>query len=285
MGVDVRLVLYAPSEAQAEEAAAAAFRRIAALDQAMSDYRPTSELNRLCAQAGGPPVPISRDLFVVLERAVRLARESGGAFDPTVAPAVALWRRARRTGDLPAASELRAARELVDWRSLELNRLERTARLRKPGMRLDLGGIAKGYAGDQAQAVLKRRRITRALVEAGGDIVVSGPPPDKEGWEVEVRNAAPSGPAPVLAFAHCAISTSGDTEQFVVVGGRRYSHIVDPRTGLGLTSRVAVTVAAPNGLTSDGLSTAVSVLGAERGRALARRYAGTRLWVRTADDL
>jgi thiamine biosynthesis lipoprotein len=279
MGVDARLVVYAPDGAAAEGACAAAFKRIAALDSIMSDYRRNSELNRLCAKAGGPPVPVSPELFLVLRRGQEVAARSGGAFDVTAAPVIALWRQARKGGKLPDPAALRRARALVGWRKLRLDEGVRTVRLMTAGMKLDLGGIAKGYAADEAQRVLKQHGITRALVELGGDIVVSGPPPGADGWTIRVPNAGPgAGPAD-LRFADRAVSTSGDTEQFAVIGGRRYSHVVDPRSGQALTSRIQVTVTAPDGLTSDPLSTALSVLG-ERGRTVLRAYPDSTAYLR-----
>ncbi|HEU4754988.1 MAG TPA: FAD:protein FMN transferase, partial [Armatimonadota bacterium] len=280
MGVDARLVVYAPDQPAAERACTAAFARIAALDTIMSDYRVDSELNRLCARAGGPPVRISPELFRVLQRAQEVSRRSGGAFDVTVGPLIALWRKARKSGVLPDPAEIQRARRLVGWQKLKLDPRARTARLMVRGMKLDLGGIAKGYADDEAQRVLKGHGITRALVEMGGDIVVTGPPPGKEGWTIRVPNAGNDrGPAD-LQFADRAISTSGDTEQFAVIGGRRYSHVVDPRTGQALTNRVEVTVTAPDGLTSDPLSTTLSVLGGEDYDRLLRAYPGTTAFVR-----
>lgn len=279
MGVDARLLVYAPDRPTAERAGAAAFARIAALDSIMSDYRRDSELTRLCARAGDPPVRVSADLFLVLRRAQKVAERSGGAFDVTAGPLIALWRQARKTTVLPDPAEIERARGLVGWRKLRLNEAARTAQLTARGMKLDLGGIAKGYAADGAQRVLKQHGITRALVELGGDIVVSGPPPGTDGWTIRVPNAGDDrGPAD-LRFTDRAISTSGDTEQFAVIGGRRYSHIVDPRTGQALTNRVQVTVTAPDGLTSDPLSTALSVLGEEHGKLL-RAYPGTAAYVR-----
>lgn len=279
MGVQVRIVAYAPDRATAERACAAAFARFAVLEDVLSDYRPTSELMRLCARSGGPPVPISDDLFRVLAQAQEMARRSNGAFDITVGPYVALWRAARRTGVLPTLAALRAARARVSWRKLRLDAKRRTAQLLVPGMRLDPGGIAKGYAADRAQAVLRERGITRALVEAGGDVVVSGPPPGETGWQVEVAATGRS-----MRLANAAISTSGDTEQYIKFAGRRYSHVVDPRTGLGLTDRVTATVIAPNGLFSDPLSTAACVLGPEKGRALVRTFPGASAVVRRATE-
>src|SRR5262249_17738235 len=155
------------------------------------------------------------DLFRVLQRAQEVAQRSGGAFDVTVGPLVALWRQARKTAVLPDPAALERARRLVGWKKLRLDERARTAQLTVRGMQLDLGGIAKGYADDEAQRVLKQHGITRALVELGGDIVVSGPPPGTEGWTIRVPNAGdedgPAGAPRALRFADRAISTSGDT--------------------------------------------------------------------------
>lgn len=284
MGVQVRIVVYAPDESTAVRACEAAFRRFAELEEVLSDYRSTSELMRLCARAGGPPVPVSAELYFVLERALEMSRRSEGAFDVTVGPCVALWRKARRTGQFPAAEELKQARALVGWEKVRLDPSRRAVQLLVPGMRLDMGGIAKGYAGDCAQEALRQHGITRALVEAGGDIVVSGPPPGQKGWRIEIANAGSGSTPRTITLANAAISSSGDTEQFVEFHGRRYSHIVDPRTGLGLTDRIAVTVLAPDGITADSLSTAVSVLGAAKGRALVKAFPGASVYIRQADQ-
>jgi FAD:protein FMN transferase len=270
MGVQVKLIVYAPNRAKAEKAGEAAFARFAELEEIMSDYRPDSELMRLCAQGFGQPIPVSRDLFFVLQRALELSERSDGGFDITVGPYVQLWRRARRGGPFPTNRELEEARQAVGWRKVRLDPEKRTVQLLAPGMRLDLGGIAKGYAGDCAIAVLQRHGIRSALVEAGGDIVVSAAPPGEKGWRIEIENALPGRDAVTLANA--AISTSGDTVQFLEYAGRRYSHVIDPRTGLGLTEGCAATIIARKAITSDGLSTAVTVLRKERGEALARRY-------------
>jgi thiamine biosynthesis lipoprotein len=270
MGTLVRIVLFAPGAAAADAAAAAAFARIAALDQVLSDYRESSELMRLCRQAGGGPVAVSDDLFRVLRAGQQFARESDGAFDVTVGPLSVLWRHARRVGVLPDAERLAAARALVGHARLELDGRRRTVRLRVAGMQLDLGGIAKGFAADEAAAVLLRRGVRSALVAAGGDIVATGPPPGLQGWRVAVAavEGANRPPAGYLTLRHAAVSTSGDAEQFVVFDGVRYSHIFDPRTGQALTGRRSVTVLALNGTTSDALATAVSVMGVASGRRL-----------------
>lgn len=265
MGTQFKIVLYAPDEATAEKAKKAAFEKIAALDGIMSDYRQTSELMQLCKKAGGDPVPVSEDLFTVLARAEEVAKLSDGAFDVTVGPLVRLWRQTRRTGQLPAPEELAKAKELVGHDKVKLDAKARTVQLTKAGMLLDLGGIAKGYAADQALAVLKKHGIDRAVVAAGGDVAVSGPPPDARGWSVAVVPLV-KGEEPLTLLLHdAAVSTSGDAEQFVEIDGKRYSHILDPRTGLGLLGRMSVTVVGPNGLTVDPLTKVPAVLGPEKG--------------------
>lgn len=278
MGVRARIVLYASDEAHAQDAVRAAFDRIAYLEQAMSDYRTDSELMRLCAQAGCPPVRVSPELYYILRKSQDLSRRSDGAFDVTAGPLIRLWRTARKSDRLPAQADIDAARKLVGWQKVIIDPKARTVRLEIPGMQLDLGGIAKGYACDEAVRVLKRQGITSALIEMGGDIVVSGPPPGTLGWEIVVGADS----SRRLFLLNCAVSSSGDTEQFVEIGGKRYSHVVDPKTGVGLTDRIAVTIIAPTGTLSDGLSTAVSVLGEEKGRALLRQYPRVKSFIRRA---
>ena len=275
MGVRARIVLYAEDEASARKAASAGFERIAHLEDVMSDYRPTSELNRLCEKGGGPATRVSPELLFILTKSQDLARQSNGAFDVTVGPLVRLWRAARKSGMLPTPAEKIAAKRLVGWRKMSIDPKASTVRLVVPGMKLDLGGIAKGYACDEAIRALREQGIHSVLVEMGGDIVVSKPPPGREGWEIEVAGKT-------MTLSDSAASSSGDTEQFVEIGGKRYSHIVDPRTGLGLTNRIAVTVIAPNGVTSDGLSTAISVLREQKSKALLKLYTGVSAYIRKA---
>jgi thiamine biosynthesis lipoprotein len=269
MGTRFQVLVWAPDEDAARKAAKAAFARVAALNGIMSDYEATSELMRLCARAGGPPVPVSAELFFVLSRAQQVSRQSDGAFDVTVGPVVRLWRRARRTRKLPDPEKLAAARDLVGYRNVRLDEKARTVQLLKAGMQLDLGGIAKGYAADEALAVLKKHGLPRALVAAGGDIAVGAPPPGAEGWKVAI---APL-PGEKVGDRHMllrddAVSTSGDAEQFVEIDGKRYSHIIDPRTGQALVGRMSATVVAKKGIDSDSLTKVACVLGPERGLKL-----------------
>jgi len=271
MGVPFRIALYAPDAASARSAASAAFARIAALNHIMSDYEDDSELTLLAHTAGsGLAVKVSDDLWRVLDCGQSFAGRSDGAFDATVGPVVQLWRRARRQHELPDPARLAAALQAVGYRKLMLDSRRHTAKLTVPGMRLDLGGIAKGYAVDEALKTLRAHGVTRALVSGGGDMAASNPPPGANGWRIEVAplEATNAPPRCFVLLKNCGLATSGDLFQYVELGGRRYSHIVDPRTGVGLTDHSLVTVLAPNGMTADALSTAVSVLGPEAGLKL-----------------
>lgn len=274
MGVPARIIVYAPDAATAEAGCLKAFGRLSALEEMMSDYRADSELNRLCAQSGGPPVRVSRDLLYVLSRAREISERSDGAFDVTIGPLVRLWRAARKSGLLPPKPELDAAMNLVGWRSLRVCSADSTVQLLKSGMKLDLGGIAKGYACDEALRVLRKCGVRSAMIEMGGDIVAGNAPPGTNGWVIEIPNSRGNEGRHLLH--NTAVSTSGDTEQYVVIGGTRYSHIVDPRTGLGLVNRPGVTVIARRGILADALSTALNVLGREKGSALVRQYEGVK---------
>jgi thiamine biosynthesis lipoprotein len=270
MGTVARIVVYAPNAGAAAAATRSAFERIHELDNILSDYQTESELNRLSHQSGGPPVKVGADLFRVLSAAQSLAVRSDGAFDVTAAPVIRLWRRARRQRALPDSDRLAAALALTGFRWLTLDVKQQTAHLAKSGMLLDVGGIAKGYAADQALQALKRAGIDRALVALGGDIAVSDPPVGKKGWTVEIASLnLPGAPNPrPLLLRNAAVSTSGDAEQFVELGGIRYSHIIDPRTGQALTGRRSVTVVAAKGIDSDALATAVSVMDPKQGLKL-----------------
>lgn len=266
MGMPFRIAFYARSEPVANEAAAAAFDRIKQLDRTLSDYDPDSELSRLCQTAGGRrAVRVSDDLLAVLIASQDLASRSDGAFDVTVGPVVRLWRKARKARKMPPSDELEAALKLVGYRHLVINQEAKTAELCLPGMQLDLGGIAVGYACDEAMSVLRRHGIASALVDGSGDIVVSHAPPGERGWRIGVApRGSPDGPLTrFLTLTNASVTTSGDAWQFVEIGGHRYSHIVDPATGLGLTDRSSVTVVAPTGILADSYATAASVLAAE----------------------
>ncbi|MCX7992177.1 MAG: FAD:protein FMN transferase [Fimbriimonadales bacterium] len=277
MGVDARIVVYAPDEDRAVRACRAAYARLSALEQIMSDYRTDSELNLVCQRAIGRWVKVSPELFYVLWRGQKLAEQTGGAFDVTIGALVRLWREARRTGKLPDEATLRTARARSGYSLMELSLPRRAVRLKADGMQLDLGGIAKGYACDWALRVLHKHGITRALIQMGGDIVAGDAPPGERGWRVELMEDG------TILLSNTALSTSGSTEQFVEVDGVRYAHIIDPRTGLGLTKLVLARVRARDGITADSLATAAAVLGEPDAKRLERFYRNAHITVLTRE--
>lgn len=274
MGTTFRILLYAESKQLADSASQAAFSRVEEMNKIMSDYDPESELSRLSDKAPTQnPVRVSDPLFHVLSKAQSIARKTDGAFDITVGPYVELWRRMNRQREpkLPPRDTLQAYAERVSYRYIKLHPQQRTVTLSRPGMQLDLGGIAKGYAADQVLEVLSQYDIHSVLVDAGGDIVLGAPPPDRSGWNVEVLTHDTEGVKDrvMLQFSNKSVATSGDLFQYVEIGGTRYSHIIDPRTGLGLTNRRQVTVIATDGTTADAYASAMSVMDPEKAIALA----------------
>ena len=248
----------------------AAFAEVARLEAILSDYDPGSEVSRLSARAPTTTsVPVSPDLWRVLDRAVAVRDATDGGFDPTVGPLVTLWRRARRSETMPPADKLAAARAAVGADTLRLDRDRHSVALLRPGMRLDFGGIGMGYAVDRALDVLAAHGVAAALIDASGDVGASAAPPGEPGWRIAIRSRVPGAePPPPLVLVHAAVTTSGDAFQGVEIDGVRYSHIVDPRSGLGVVGPSAVTVIARDCTTADALATAANVLGPDAGSTM-----------------
>ncbi|MCC6681590.1 MAG: FAD:protein FMN transferase [Phycisphaeraceae bacterium] len=286
MGMPVHLRVYAPDEQTGRAACRAAFERIAQLNQILSDYEPDSELSQLVRQAGSHPVPVSEDLFTVLAAAQHLAEQSDSLLDPTAAPLIRLWRKARAEHQLPDPDALRTAQQLVGFPLMKLDETHRTVQLLRPGMLLDLGAIAKGYVGDQALLVLRQHHLTRAMFEAGGDMVFADPPPpppevdsptpqENSGWLVRPE----SDQLPELRLANCAAAISGDSVQYTIINHRRFGHIIDPRTAQPTQTHRTCLVVAPTGLTADPLATLGTIMVPQDYQALlARSYPQVRVW-------
>jgi thiamine biosynthesis lipoprotein len=269
MATTFRIACYAEDKATAEKATEACFLRIAKLNALFTDYDPTSELMRLCAPEAKYPMKVSAEMLDILTRAVKLAEQTQGAFDPTCGHLSQLWRRAKRHGKLPPADRLAKAIEATDWRRITLHANACSVSL-VPGTLLDLGGIAKGYAADECLRVLKKHGISRAVVIAGGDTAVGDPPPGESGWEITLRTDSKN--ETQIRLANRCVSTSGDLYQFTEIEGRRYSHILSPESGLGLTEVIACSVLATDCTTSDALATAMCVLGRGKGSELAAQW-------------
>lgn len=288
MGTTFRIVVYA-DPATATKAAAAAFARVAQLEAVLSDYRPDSEIMRACRANDATPgrtIRVSDDLLAVLTCCAKMSQVSGGAFDVTVGPLSKLWRVSRKTQELPDAQELTAALALVGHDKVALDAAAKTMTLAVPGMRLDFGGVGKGFAADEVLKLLKRDfAIASALVAAAGDITCGDAPPGTTGWSVEIAPLRKGGPKRTLTLANASVSTSGDLEQVAVIRGIRYSHVLNPKTGLGLTGRRSVTVIARDGTTADSATKGASVLPADRALAFVAKLSGAEaLIVTQADD-
>lgn len=276
MGTVFRLIFYARTDTlTATGWAKAAFDAVDSLNAAMSDYIPESELSRLSQYAGtGQFVPVSRDLWQILKLSEGFSRKSEGAFDVTIGPLTRLWRRARNVKELPDSARISTALQSVGYTQLIVGPRQRIL-LNRPGMRLDLGGIAQGYAADRCLQILRKFGVKRAMTDAGGDIALGEPPPGKKGWDIEVSGS----PGQRLFLSKCGITTSGASYRYLEVDGKRYSHIVDPRTGWGLTHRVLVTVQAKDATTADAWATAISVLGKIGWQQLKHKPKGVTVWL------
>jgi thiamine biosynthesis lipoprotein len=275
MGAPWTITVHAASRTVGAQAIAAAFGEIERLEQILSDYEPTSELSRLSAAAPSPEaVAVGADLWQVLVAAEAFRERTAGTFDISIGPLTSLWRQARKSGRLPRPDKLAAAREAVGAGTIELVSDTSSVRLPKPGTQFDPGGIGMGYAADRAAAILATHGIDSAMIDASGDVLVSAAPPGAAGWRIAVAPLRPGGTGETLVLAHAAVTTSGDAYQAVEIDGVRYSHIVDPRTGLGVTGQTTVTVIAPDATTADALATAASVLGHAAGPAVIATFPG-----------
>lgn len=283
--IPVELTLYASSPSRAQAAARAAFARVAELSSMMSDYAydPPSSINLIAARAPAV-VPVPPVLFEALARGVDHHRFTGGAFDITAKPYVQLWRVSRQLGELPPEGRLRRAARLVDIDALELDRSASTARLTKQGMWLDLGGLAKGLIGDEVVRLLREHGVAICRYHAGGDMVFGDAPPGQSGWLVRVTDLAlGDGHAPgdilELREANSAVSVSGDQFRFVEIEGQRHAHVIDPRTGLGVTERRVACVRGARGVDTDPLATAGLILDEASWREAIAQVPGCQGWV------
>lgn len=261
MGTNWHIALYSRDTKSANAAFSAAWKVIGEIDGDLTNYSSDSELNRLCATAPHEkPVAAGKHLWTVMLAARDLSRQTDGAFDVTIGPVSKLWRRAHKKKQMPDAEKLAEAKQAVGYQLIKLHDDDRSIQLTHADMQLDLGGIAKGYAVDQALETLKQNGITRALVNGGGDLAVLSTPPGESAWQVEASSLDPRKEFRSVLLADAAIATSGDAWQYLIVDGKRYSHIIDPRTGLGTTHRITASVTAPTCMQADSLASAACVL-------------------------
>ena len=270
MGTVFSVTIYGESETAVKPAAEAAFARAEQLNSILSDYDPNSEISKLSRMTDAGPmnsaVHVSDDLWNMLWSAVEASRKSDGAFDITIGPCVKLWRRSASMGRLPSDELLAKARGSVGWQAIELNPEKHEVKLNKSNTRLDVGGIAKGYAAAEMLKIIARKGYTIASCGAAGDLAVGDAPPGKQHWRVAIASLQhPDQTDGYVKIVNASISTSGDTQRYIIIDGVRYSHIIDPRTGLGLTRRTGATVICKAGTNADWLCKPLCILGAEKG--------------------
>lgn len=276
MGTFSRVVVVARSEKAGRACIAAAFKVQRRIESLMSYHRPDSELNRVNRHAAERPVPVNPLTFEVLQQAVYFSELSGGAFDVTVGPLVDLWRAAGDANEPPSEAALTEARLRVGYEKLILEPKEMTVQFATEGMRIDLGGIAKGFAIDKSVEAVRKGGALGGMVDIGGDIRCFGRPPEgQEHWRIGLQDPTEATedlitgePLLILQLSDAAVTTSGDYRRYTTVAGRKQSHIMDAQTGRGANQLVSVTIIAPNATTADALATAVSVLGPQKGLAL-----------------
>lgn len=259
MGSKARIVLYQEHEHEAVAKARIAFEEMEHLNAVLSDYDPNSEAMLLVTNEPGRWTEISEDLLDVLLKSAKVWAASDGAFDPTIGPVTHIWRNAAAHSSMPSGTVLSDARSRAGFELLEIDSDVSKVRLKTNGMVFDFGGIGKGYAAGRALETLRDLDAPIALVDLGGDIAIGKPPPGSEGWSISIETGL--GEKEDRVLADCGVATSGDLYRFVEIDGERYSHIIDPRTGMGLTARIAVTVIADEPWLADALASAFSVLG------------------------
>ena len=289
MGATVSITVLAESRAAGAAHLTAAFDRLSLLERAMSATLPDSELSRVNARAARAPVEVSERLFRAIGAGVAWHERTGGAFDITVSPLLALWRRSAQANRLPTRAELAAARGLLGADGIELDAGRRSVRFPAEGMRIHLGGLGKGFCADEVAALLRERGVRNAIIRVAGDIYTLGRRRGGLPWRVGVQDPrqpdSPEAMLTVLELSDMAVSTSGNYQRFVTIDGRRYSHIIDPRTGLAADDVPGVTVIGETTLSTDILGTALSVLGVSDGLRLIESLPGVEaMFVGFAED-
>ena len=282
MGSPFTISIFANDSVKAAKAANAAFHCADSLNQIFSDYLDSSELNRLNATSGqNRYVPIFAAMLDIVKYSLEAAEESEGSYDISMGPVVKLWRKARAEKKLPDTDSLRIALQKVGYKFIHLDTVHQAVWLEKPGMQLDLGGLGKGHVAQAALKIIQAAGFHSAMVNAGGKIVMGDAPPGRNGWRIgitlpeEKEEIMPR----LLLLKNTSVATSGDVYQHLDFNGKRYSHIIDPTTGLGITTQRTVTVIARNGTISDWLSTACSVLTIDKSIALIKTFKGAAILI------
>lgn len=274
MGVQIRIALYANDSQVANKAMAASFDRIDQLENIFSDYKSSSEIRKLCESAPHSQwQSASNELLHLVSVSKTIHAQTGGAFDISIGRVSRLWRGARLKKKLPNAQQLANVLKTTGIDNIQLNS-KKQIKITTANMRVDFGGIAKGYTGDEVLKTLKEIGISSALVDMSGDVVVSNPPPGKSAWTIEVAGLQKDEKPNLVLLKNQAIATSGDAYQYLEIDGVRYSHILDPETGVGIQGRRSVSVIASSGAEADAYASAFTVLGTKTSLKKLRQFPG-----------
>ncbi len=263
MGTQFKIILYTSKKSNAQNIANQCFRRIGSLNQILSDYEATSEISQLSASAGNDQkVKVSSELWTILKQNKFYAKKSKGAFDISIGPLSKLWRSMFRKSEIFNGVKINNAKGKIGFQKIKLFPFSRSVCLTQKGMRLDAGGIAKGFTVDEVVKILHKNGITQFLVDGGGDIYVGNPPSDQLGWQIhiQVENANGQFIEKRLTLSNTAIASSGDTYRYLEWEGKRYSHIIDPRTGYGVIDKKIINVQANSCMKADAIASTLSVL-------------------------
>jgi len=282
MGTFARAVVIAEDSSTAKKCIETAFAEIHKVDDLMSDYKSDSEISKLNRDGFKTAVHLSQSTYEVLQKSIKFSKLTDGAFDVTVGPLVDLFHTAEKKQVAPTKEQIDQAKFKVGFEKLKLDDKNRTVQLTVEGMRLDLGGIAKGYAVDKAIEAMQTCVAIGGMVDIGGDIRCFGAPPEgRNHWVIGVQNPDLDKDIPEqnlilkLKLTNGAVATSGDYQQFVLIEGKRHSHIIDRKTGTNTEGLSSVTIIADNATDADALATAVSVMRAQKGLALIEKLPGT----------
>ncbi len=282
MGSPFTIIIYTNDSLKATSIAAKAFALADSLNFILSDYIDSSEINRLSASSGkNIYMPVSKPLFTILKKAQDAAVLSNGAYDITIGPVVKLWRKARKEKVFPNRDSLKIALQKTGYKYLHIDTMHQSIYLEKEGMQLDAGGLGKGFVAQAALNLIINNGFESCMVNAGGNIVTANAPSNQKGWLVGINEPEnKTGILPqMLSLQNMAVATSGDIYQYVELNGKKYSHIVNPKTGIGVTHQRNVTAIAKDGTTADWLSTACSVLSIKQSMRLIKKIKGAALLI------
>jgi len=273
MGSPFNIIFYHTDSVEAVSLARECFLIVDSLNNIFSDYSSESEIGKLALQTDQTDIKVSEELFSMIIRSKDAWERSGKTFDITIGALTQLWRKAKKENRFPSEAEIEAAKDLTGFKNIIINERSKTISFKKPGIRFDFGGIVPGYVAQRVIDFLKTKNVNIALVDASGDIVMSDAPPGKDGWTIGIN--LPENENEIwdkkLELQNFAVSTSGDVYRYTIHNGIKYSHIIDPRTGYGVTSQRNVTVITKYGADADWLATACSILPIKKALSLAKK--------------